>query len=408
MRAVLQRAAALMRQAGSEAGTSLVELVIVLVVMSILAIHLAHMATGMKQRAVTVPRQIQLEERLRKTMDQLLEPLRMIGAHVPGPQPPGATPTPPGATPTPGPGPTSQFAILWAQPFDLMFNADIRAERNAVPPDTVLPVPEAVDESMPLTYYHAPSLHEPAPPGSPEKARAETYRLSLDSGDENGLITPDDVDGSLAPASVLKSQNPRDLALIEQCWYSLGDFTTLEAAPRVVLATGIRAWLTDSDRYPNLDGPPLLFTYWLDERVMLQDFNDDGDELDLLLFGDEDGDGGLDAAEAEQLRSTNSLGGIGRAVSEAGLTASGPDLRFNAWRTTTMAGITNQRLTRILNRSIVRITVLLRLESSSGEPLLASRHSTPARPYRYRDATASATVTLHDLVHAYPHTRKHY
>jgi hypothetical protein len=386
----------------------LIELVVVLVVMGTLAVHLAHMASGMKQRAVTVPRQIQLEDRARKTMDQLMERLRMIGAHVPGPQPPGPTPTPPGATPTPGPGPTSQFAILWAQPFDLMFNADLRPERHAVPPDTVLPVPAAVDESLALAYYRAPSLHEPSPPGSPEKARAETYRLSLDAGDEDGLVTAADLDGGLAPPHLVQSQHPRDLALIEQCWYGLDDYTTLEAVPRTVLATGLRAPLSGADRYPNLDWPPLLFTYWLDERVMLQDFNTDGDELDLLLFGDEDGDGRLDGAEAELLQAANGLGGSGRAVSEAGLTASGPDARFAAWRGTTMAAVSNQRLTRILNRSIVRITVTLRLESADGEPLLVSRYSTPDRPYRYRDATARATVTLYDLVHAYPHTRKHY
>jgi len=46
-------------------------------------------------------------------------------------------PRPP--TPTPGPGLQSQFAILWAQPYDLMYNVNAHDTYNAVPRSSVLP-----------------------------------------------------------------------------------------------------------------------------------------------------------------------------------------------------------------------------------------------------------------------------
>jgi hypothetical protein len=401
------RQALLEKSVRDASGITLVEVAIVVALMGFLLAHVLTLSTSLKQRSITASRQIDVETRARPVMDKLMERLRMIGAHVPGPQAPDPLPTPGTPTPTPGPGLKSQFAILWAQPYDLLYNSNISDDRQAVPGNTVLPPGLTVSVSQTLSAHQAPTLYVASAtptPGAVERARAETCRISLDAGDEDGVITGDDKRGSAAPRAILQSQNPSDYALIEQCWYST-DHSTLQTAERTVFAVGVRAWTEAADTYPNGERPPPLFSYWLDERVLNEDFDANGSATNVLLFGDEDGDLQLGQAEIAALLTENPLGGIGRAVSEAG---SGVDSRFSAWRTAISATHSNERIARILNRSIVRIQVQLRLESANAEPGIYSPFSSGVTPYRYRHSTMTATATLYDLVYAYPHTALYY
>ena len=398
----------------SPSGLSLPEVLVALSIFSMIVGSLGHFVGFMGKQRSAFPRQSHLELRARQARERLEDLTRSIGTGVVGPQAPEPAPVSPTPTPTPGPGPQSQFAILWAQPYDLLVNGDRRPDFRSVPAGQTIPPYLTSPGSGSLGGYSAPEL---APPGgSVDLTRAETFRLSLD-GNRDGLITAADKSGGGAPAIVNFSINPSDYVLQWEAWYcEAGSWTTLDSAPTELLVAGIRAWTEATDTYPGGDRPPVLFSYWLDEGIMQEDLNGDADRDDLLLFGD-DGSGGaiadngqLENGELVLLQSVNGLGGVGRAVSEAGLSSlSGPDTRLVGWRTQKSAdGFSAQRITRILNRSITRISVRLRVETGIPETGLVSRWSIPAQPYYYREASQVTTLTIHDLAFAYPHTRRYY
>jgi hypothetical protein len=74
---------------------------------------------------------------------------------------------------------------------------------------------------------------------------------------------------------------------------------------QAVVATGVRAWVEDSDTLANGKKPEPLFLYRLSEQLAEFDLNGDGDRDDQLLFGDSDGNGKLDELETDALLKSN-------------------------------------------------------------------------------------------------------
>src|SRR5687767_14772012 len=117
-----------LRSGFAQHGFSLAELAIALALVGFLMLAILQFVNLLQRKEREIPRQVSLEMRARDGLDNLMESMRMIGTRVLGPQPPSSTPTPdpnapsPEPTQTPGPGPLSQFSIVWAQPYDLLYN----------------------------------------------------------------------------------------------------------------------------------------------------------------------------------------------------------------------------------------------------------------------------------------------
>jgi prepilin-type N-terminal cleavage/methylation domain-containing protein len=154
-----------------------------------------------------------------------------------------------------------QVAIIEAAPFQIIFNADIYAEKSALPPGMYVKLYDAtLYASPPLTY--APD--------------AETIRWTLDSNDD-GLVDRRDI-GDQAAERETRS-NPRDMLLIREILHS--PYPSRWTNDQITW--GVLGPYNAADQPTDITP---MFQYWLREA--------DGT---FRLLGDEDGDLQLEGDE---------------------------------------------------------------------------------------------------------------
>ncbi len=175
-----------------------------------------------------------------------------------------------------------QIFIVYGGPYDIVFNGDIKP----YPDDPDNPgYPRAINPSLspnsvgPISspYYQ---------PGMQYETGAETYRYTLDYNDDG---TIDGTDRS-ANAISNSTRNPNDYMLIRRIYGELsGNTSNGGSIQQIAIVRG-------PDQYPNQLNTTIypLFTYWYD--------NDNDPSTPLVLWGDNNGDGTLNAAEIANLQ----------------------------------------------------------------------------------------------------------
>ena len=154
-----------------------------------------------------------------------------------------------------------QVAIIEAAPFQIIFNADLYAEKSALPPEMDVNLYDAAIYTSPAQNY---------------TTHAETIRWTLDSSDD-GLVDRRDIDDQ--PEERETWRNPNDMILIQEIMHSAN--TSRWRGNQITL--GVLGPYDSSDQ-PTYILP--MFQYWLREA--------DG-TFDLL--GDENSDRQLDGEE---------------------------------------------------------------------------------------------------------------
>ncbi|MFZ1946762.1 MAG: SdrD B-like domain-containing protein [bacterium] len=166
-----------------------------------------------------------------------------------------------------------QGAVVYAAPYDLIFNANIEPE----PDDPVSPgLPRAINVgSVPGTVPGGgTALYSPA---ATYATGAETVRFTFDSNNDGTVDAADAADEDIESATA----NPNDYAMQKQVYgyNGSGNGGTSDAV----------ALLRGPADYPDGAHPHPLFTYWYD--------HDDAVGTADVLWGDADGDGELSQGE---------------------------------------------------------------------------------------------------------------
>ena len=156
-----------------------------------------------------------------------------------------------------------QVALIEAAPFQIIFNANIRDEYDALPPGTPFSfLYDAGDYVTPLQNY---------------TSGAETYRWTLDT-DENGLVDKHDVKDNVEE---LLTPNPDDMVLNRECYGNTD--AGLKSGDDEQIVLGLLGPYDAEDRKSFVTP---MFQYWL--RYENQR---------LHLLGDADGNGTLEGDE---------------------------------------------------------------------------------------------------------------
>ena len=219
----------------SQAGFSLLEMLVSATIMLML---FAMVATAFLQtRKISLRRQLEVEnlQNARIAINEMSRTLRMIGFQRDRKN--------------------GQVALIEAAPFQMIFNADLSEDYEALLPGTALSfLYDAGDYVSPLQNY---------------TSGAETIRWTLDSSND-GLV--DKVDTNDKPEERL-SPNPDDITLIRE----------INGGADEPIVLGLLGPYDAQDRKTYVTP---MFQYWLR----------DGD-LNLRLLGDEDGNGKLENDE---------------------------------------------------------------------------------------------------------------
>ena len=154
-----------------------------------------------------------------------------------------------------------QVAIIEAAPFQIIFNADLYAEKSALPPEMDVNLYDATIYTSPAQNY---------------TTHAETIRWTLDSSDD-GIVDQRDIDDQSEERETWR--NPNDMILIREIMHS----TSTSRWRDDPITLGVLGPYNADDQ-PTYNLP--MFQYWLREA--------DG-TFDLL--GDENGDRQLDGEE---------------------------------------------------------------------------------------------------------------
>ena len=162
----------------SDSGFSLVE---VLVSTAILLIVVAMVATAFVQtRKISSRNQMDVEiiERARIGIDKLARSLRMIGFRRDTEH--------------------TQAAFIEAAPFQIIFNADVDPNEDALTPEAIINLYDATEYVAPFQTY---------------TTGAETIRWTIDSTTD-GIVDGNDTNDN--PAERNSSQNPNDMLLVKE------------------------------------------------------------------------------------------------------------------------------------------------------------------------------------------------
>lgn len=277
-------------------GFSLVEMMIAVFVGALLIMISYHVLTTQKKAADAQNQYIGAQQNARIALETLEKELRLAGLNIDDFN--------------------GQPIFIDAAPYQVIINADISGGVMGVPGMTIY-------QSVPLhdgTYYVPGML-----PGENIAAlgrynnNAETIRYSLDR-DDNGIVNASD--------AYDESRNPDDYAIYRE----------ENGTKKDIIAYGIRG----RENYPDGEIPEPVFKYY-------GDFNDDGN---IILWGDNNGDGSLNQAEI------------------AAITA-----------------VPQNLLTKI-----VEVEIVIEAESPMMEAGYAGRHSTSGHPRAYRSVTMSSKV----------------
>ncbi|GAK55993.1 Tfp pilus assembly protein PilW [Candidatus Vecturithrix granuli] len=154
-----------------------------------------------------------------------------------------------------------QVAIIEAAPFQIIFNADLYADKSALPPQ------------MDVNLYDATIYTSPAQKYAPH---AETIRWTLDSTDD-GVVDRRDINDQAEEQETWR--NPNDMVLIQEIMHSAN--TSRWRDNQITL--GVLGPYDAKDQPTDI---PPMFQYWLLEAdntfTLLGDENED-----LELEGDE-------------------------------------------------------------------------------------------------------------------------
>ena len=153
-----------------------------------------------------------------------------------------------------------QVAIIEAAPFQIIFNADLYADKSALPPQTPVNLYDATIYISPIQNY---------------TTHAETIRWTLDSSDD-GIVDQYDVNDQ---AEEQETRNPNDMVLVQEIMH--GDNPIRWDDNQITL--GVLGPYDASDQPTELTP---MFQYWLLEA-----------DNTFILLGDENEDRELDGEE---------------------------------------------------------------------------------------------------------------
>ncbi|MFH1221394.1 MAG: SdrD B-like domain-containing protein [Candidatus Eisenbacteria bacterium] len=234
-------------------GFTLIEVLIVAVIGVIIAGALIYILNNSRRASRIAELESQAQQNARVAIDYITKDLRSLGYGVDVSQ--------------------GQPAIAYADPYDLVFNANIEPEPdNASKPGypaaiSIASAPASVPPSG--TTLYGPTVTY--------GTGAETIRFTFDSNEDGAIDVSDKGDEDIETST----PNPNDYALGKQVYgFDGGSNGGTNAA---------FALLRGPDAYPDGTHPQPLFTYWYD--------NDDDPTTTDVLWGDTDGSGVLDEAE---------------------------------------------------------------------------------------------------------------
>jgi type II secretory pathway pseudopilin PulG len=269
-----------------EKGFTVIETLVVVVLLTLLAVPLIQILMGGGRAARLADLDSETQQNARVAVDFPIRDIRALGYEVDY-----------------GDG---QRGIVYAAPYDIVFNANIEPADDA---GSAPGYPAAMNAAASPSAVPAGGTALYTPTYTYDTG-AETIRYTLDSGNDGYVnssdMYDDEIEGTL---------NPYDYLLIKQV-YGYDGSTNGGSSQPIALVRG-------PEPYPNGDYPPPLFTYWYD--------HDDDKSTADALWGDSNNDGELGQSEIAMLTPVDdaNLPRITKVGVTAIGTARGQDIRYD-------------------------------------------------------------------------------
>lgn len=241
-------------------GVTLIELIVVIVVLGVIVASVLGIMLTSRRTTKMTERIVEAQQNARFAVDVMATDIRSAGY--------GAD------------GQLAQGAIVYAAPFEIIFNANL----NPYPDGNIPGYPKAINTM--LSPHDIPPFSSPVhySPSQTFGTGAETFRYTIDYNNDGVLAA-----GDRTSPEAARTENPNDYVLIKQVYGELGDGSNGGESQVLAVIRGPDVWPSQSTSIRP------LFEYWLD--------NDADPTTPDVLFGDTDGDGELSAAEISVLNS---------------------------------------------------------------------------------------------------------
>lgn len=334
-----------------QAGFTLVELLISLVIAGIISIGVFDIYLSFFQSTERQDQVLEMQQNARVAIDDLERDLRLAGVDV---------------TRNDGVLP-NQAVFAYGAPYEIIFNANVDGTRGGIKRS-------ASPSSIPFggavtTPFYAPAVDYPL---------AETIRWTLDSSND-GIIGADDK---------MNTDNPNLYRLTRQV-YGINGAGNSNGPESATASEGVRG----PEVYSDGSRPPVLFQYWIKEwdantnraADASEDINGNG-VLDAFLWGDSNSNGILDPAEITDLMTGNNGGPKVIDGFNAPITPTTGDTRIQALSMTRAQALSN----------ISRVVVSLVTETQKPDP---NYNSSPhGSAYKYREQQVVSSVTPRNVL----------
>ncbi len=239
-------------------GFTLVELMVVMVIVSIIITSIIGVMLSTRKTAKWSEVLIEAQQNARFACDVMAADIRCAGYGIDAS--------------------LVQGAIVYAGPFEIIFNANMTPYPDTTPPQE--PAAINIDKSPKNVPPGSSPVHYL--PGQTFNTGAETIRYTIDYNDD-GVISATD---KTSPEAV-RTKNPNDYLLIKQVYGELWDGTNGGQNQELAVIRGPDVWPGQTT------GISPLFEYWLD--------HDNDPTTPDVLFGDTDNSGDLSIAEINAL-----------------------------------------------------------------------------------------------------------